>query len=87
VVGEAPSPGGWGRRALAVRAEDVEDARTDWATGQEIHDGVLIAAMFCMCNRYVDGLATLTPDDPAGYAAKAEVFVRDGCLAGLPKPE
>jgi hypothetical protein len=43
--------------------------------------------MFCMCNRYVDGLATLTPDDPAGYAAKAEVFVRDGCLAGLPKPE
>ncbi len=33
----------------------------------EIHDTVLIAATFCMFNRYVDGLATWTPTDPADY--------------------
>ena len=37
------------------------------ATDVEIHDTVLIAAAFCMFNRYVDGLATLTPADPAVY--------------------
>ena len=31
----------------------------------EIHDTVLIAAAFCMFNRYVDGLATIAPEDPA----------------------
>jgi hypothetical protein len=47
----------------------------------------VIGAMFCTYNRYVDGQATLTPDDPAGYAVRAELVVRDGFLAGLPKPE
>ena len=37
------------------------------ATDTEIHDTVLIAAAFCMFNRYVDGLATLTPTDPQAY--------------------
>lgn len=38
------------------------------ATDREIHDTVLIAAAFCMFNRYVDGLGTLAPSDPAAYA-------------------
>jgi len=42
-------------------------ARAEGATDIEIHDAVLIAAAFCMFNRYVDGLATLTPVDPAAY--------------------
>jgi uncharacterized peroxidase-related enzyme len=41
-----------------VTAADVEDARNLGATDVEIHDTVLIAAAFCMYNRYVDGLAT-----------------------------
>jgi hypothetical protein len=34
---------------------------------KEIHDAVLIAAAFCMYNRYVDGLATVAPADPRAY--------------------
>ena len=44
-----------------VQPEDVERARREGATDQEIHDTVLIAAAFCMYNRYVDGLATWAP--------------------------
>lgn len=69
-----------GRR---VRAEHVTAAREAGATDLEIHDTVLIAAMFCMANRYVDGLATLTPDDPAMYEAAAESLVEHGYLAIL----
>ena len=43
------------RRGCRARA-------SEGATDTEIHDTVLIAAAFCMFNRYVDGLATLTPD-------------------------
>ena len=41
-----------------VTGEDVEEARAQGATDAEIHDTVLIAATFCMYNRYVDGLTT-----------------------------
>jgi uncharacterized peroxidase-related enzyme len=50
-----------------VTADDVARARAEGATDVEIHDTVLIAAAFCMYNRYVDGLATFTPTDPAAY--------------------
>jgi uncharacterized peroxidase-related enzyme len=64
-----------------VRAEDVEAARRLGADDREIHDTVLIAAAFCMYNRYVDGLATAVPDDPAVYAKNAEGIVSEGYLA------
>ena len=48
-----------------VTPEDVEAAREAGADDPEIHDTVLIAAAFCMYNRYVDGLATTLPEDPA----------------------
>jgi uncharacterized peroxidase-related enzyme len=51
-----------------VTAADVEAARKQGATDIEIHDTVLIAAAFCMFNRYVDGLATWQPRDPEMYA-------------------
>ena len=51
----------------AVLQEDVDKARGAGATDREIHDTVLIAATFCMFNRYVDGLASLTPTDPKAY--------------------
>jgi uncharacterized peroxidase-related enzyme len=50
-----------------VTASDIEHARATGATDQEIHDAVLIAAAFCMYNRYVDGLATWTPSDSELY--------------------
>jgi len=50
-----------------VTAEDVERARLHGASDKEIHDTVLIAAAFCMFNRYVDGLATWQPHDPEVY--------------------
>jgi uncharacterized peroxidase-related enzyme len=61
-----------------VTAELVAQARTAGATDLEIHDTVLIAALFCMFNRYVDGLATVAPDDPAAYAAGAQRLIREG---------
>jgi uncharacterized peroxidase-related enzyme len=57
------------RDGRLVTDEDVAKARAAGADDQAIHDTVLIAAMFCMYNRYVDGLATWTPRDPASYDA------------------
>ena len=66
------------RSGSAVTAEHVASARAEGATDLEIHDTVLIAAMFCMFNRYVDGLATIAPDDPAVYAAGAQRLIAHG---------
>ena len=50
-----------------VTSADIDRARREGATDREIHDVVLIAAAFCMFNRYVDGLGTWQPDNPAFY--------------------
>jgi len=64
-----------------VTADDVARARQHGATDLEIHDTVLIAAVFCMCNRYVDGLATWAPDDPAFYRQRAAIVAENGYAA------
>ena len=64
-----------------VTTGDVEKARQVGATDLEIHDTVLIAAVFCMCNRYVDGLATWAPDDPAFYRERAALVAANGYAA------
>jgi uncharacterized peroxidase-related enzyme len=61
-----------------VTGADVERARAAGATDTEIHDAVLIAAAFCMYNRYVDGLATLTPTDPDAYDAMGRRMATQG---------
>jgi uncharacterized peroxidase-related enzyme len=61
-----------------VTAADVEHARREGATDREIHDAVLIAAAFCMFNRYVDGLATLTPTDEQAYDMMGQRMAKDG---------
>jgi uncharacterized peroxidase-related enzyme len=61
-----------------VTADAVARARAAGATDVEIHDTVLIAAAFCMYNRYVDGLGTAVPDDPAEYVAGAQALVEHG---------
>ena len=50
-----------------VTDDDVAEARKHGAGDRDIHDTVLIAATFSMFNRYVDGLASLTPTDPKEY--------------------
>jgi len=66
-----------------VQPEDVERARREGATDPEIHDTVLIAAAFCMYNRYVDGLATWTPTDVAGFRERAAKVASEGYLGVL----
>jgi alkylhydroperoxidase family enzyme len=63
-----------------VTSEDVESARREGATDVEIHDTVLIAAAFCMYNRYVDGLATWTPTDPEIYDEMSDRIVSQGYM-------
>jgi uncharacterized peroxidase-related enzyme len=62
---------------LVTRAE-VEAARREGATDLEIHDTVLIAAAFCMYNRYVDGLGTYQPEEEAFYRERGPRVARDG---------
>lgn len=61
-----------------VTEADIDRAKKQGATDMEIHDTVLIAAAFCMYNRYVDGLATITPDDPTIYKQRACEVVESG---------
>jgi len=61
-----------------VTAADVESARKVGATDVEIHDAVLIAAAFSMYNRYVDGLGTWQPDNPAMYEQMGKRLAEDG---------
>ena len=94
--GEGPAPVSEKLRALLViagrvqesgkqvTADDVAHARTAGATDVEIHDTVLIAAAFCMYNRYVDGLATLTPPDPGAYDAMGKRMATMGYMAISP---
>ncbi len=56
----------------------VEAARWQGATDVEIHDTVLIAAAFCMFNRYVDGLDTWQPRDESMYTQMGAHLAHDG---------
>lgn len=56
----------------------VAQARSHGATDRDIHDTVLIAATFCLFNRYVDGLATLSPTDSAVYEPMGERLAQHG---------
>ena len=64
-----------------VTEADVAKARACGATDIEIHDTVLIAAVFCLCNRYVDGLATWAPDDPDFYRQRGALIAEHGYTA------
>jgi uncharacterized peroxidase-related enzyme len=62
----------------AVTEEDVANARAHGATDLDIHDTVLIAAAFCLFNRYVDGLASYTPTDMGTYPLRAKQVAENG---------
>lgn len=64
-----------------VTPADIQAARHEGATDLEIHDTVLIAAAFCMYNRYVDGLGTNQPSDPAFYRERGKRVAREGYVS------
>ncbi|MFE7744895.1 carboxymuconolactone decarboxylase family protein [Nocardia sp. NPDC057455] len=71
---------------LAVTAEDVEHARAAGAKDEDIHDAVLVAAAFCMFNRYVDGLATIAPRERAAYEQMGALLAGAGYVAAGSAP-
>lgn len=66
----------WGGKH--VTPEQIETARAEGATDRNSHDTVLIAAAFCMFNRYIDGLDTWAPDAPDLYRYRATKVAESG---------
>jgi uncharacterized peroxidase-related enzyme len=69
--------------ARAVSVEAIAAAREEGADDTDLHDTILIAAAFCMYNRYVSGLATELPKDDAYYEHATQRIVADGYRAGI----
>ncbi|MEO6837456.1 MAG: peroxidase-related enzyme [Ginsengibacter sp.] len=63
-----------------VTKDMVDEAKAHGATDMELHDTVLIAALFSLYNRYVDGLASVTPADPAFYERLAIILKDKGYM-------
>lgn len=61
-----------------VTKEDIDAAKEEGATDLEIHDTVLIAAAFCMFNRYVDGLGTWAPEETEAYDESGIQLAQEG---------
>ncbi|MFC5411652.1 carboxymuconolactone decarboxylase family protein [Larkinella bovis] len=70
------------RSGKAVTPEAIDRAKAAGATDREIHDTVLITGLFCLYNKYVDGMATVTPTDPDYYQRLGERIVK-----GYRRPE
>lgn len=64
-----------------VKEADIDAAREHGATDREIHDAVLIAAAFCMYNRYVDGLGTWAPEEKEAYDETGKRLAKEGYLS------
>jgi uncharacterized peroxidase-related enzyme len=63
-----------------VKLEQIEHAKNQGASDMEIHDTVLIAAAFCMFNRYVDGLGTTAPTDRQFYINRGKQRAEEGYI-------
>lgn len=63
-----------------VTLEQIEKAKLLGVTEMEIHDTVLIAAAFCMFNRYVDGLGTWAPQDRQIYIDRGPRRAAEGYI-------
>ena len=66
------------RSGKSVTPEAIQDAKDQGATDLEIHDTILIAALFCLYNRYVDGLATNLPVNADYYQGLANRLTNKG---------
>lgn len=68
-----------------VKQHHIDRARNQGSSDLEIHDAVLISALFCMSNRYVDGLSTFQPKDKSLYDANGKIRAKEGYLASMPQ--
>jgi uncharacterized peroxidase-related enzyme len=64
----------------SVQPNQVTQARSSGASDREIHDTVLIAAAFCMYNRYVDGMQTFADLDDKEYSEMGQSINQKGYL-------
>ena len=67
-----------GKSGRLVTPEVIAKAKAEGATDLEIHDTVLIAALFSLYNRYVDGMATAMPEDNSYFTVLADRLVNHG---------
>src|SRR5690625_787223 len=63
-----------------VSEEHIRKAKEAGADDREIHDTVLIAAAFCMFNRYVDGLGTWAPEENEDYDEMGKMLAHEGYM-------
>jgi uncharacterized peroxidase-related enzyme len=63
-----------------VTVQQIKEAEKLGASDKEIHDTVLIAAAFCMFNRYVDGLGTSAPADRNYYINRGKQRAEEGYI-------
>ncbi|WP_367318503.1 carboxymuconolactone decarboxylase family protein [Streptomyces sp. HUAS ZL42] len=68
----------------SLSADTVAAARATGADDAQIHDTVLIAAAFCMYNRYVTCLDTELPDRPGYFEEAAKWIVTQGYVSDTP---
>jgi uncharacterized peroxidase-related enzyme len=67
-----------------VAEKHIQKAKDEGATDREIHDTVLIAAAFCMYNRYVDGLGTWAPEENEAYDEMGKMMAHEGYMRERP---
>ena len=72
-------------RAVQINGKNVttlmvDEARNAGTTDREIYDTVMIAALFSLYNRLVDGLASVTPSEPVFYEKLAGILKDKGYL-------
>lgn len=67
-----------------VTEENIREAKEAGASDREIHDTVLIAAAFCMYNRYVDGLGTWAPKENSAYDEMGKMMAHEGYMRARP---
>lgn len=70
-------------KAAPVTDEAITAARAAGATDTHLHDTVLIAAAFCMYNRYVSGLATALPTASDYYDEAGRRITAHGYAAAV----
>jgi uncharacterized peroxidase-related enzyme len=63
---------------IKVTADRIDSLKMQGCSHQEIHDIVLITAMFCMFNRYLDGLGILSHDTPFTLSERSNHIAKHG---------
>lgn len=61
-----------------VTEDHITAARDAGATDLDIHDTVLITGLFCLFNRYVDGLGVTSNDTPDTFRERAQRIAAEG---------